>query len=185
MSELETRFFQKWIKLHPFIELCDQYKFSNIRKFRADFAHIESKTLIEIQGGIWSNAKSGHNSGTGLERDFDKICQAQMEGWSIFLLSSNMINKGYLDKIAFTIKDRLLNESGCKDLCTSEYAYIIHQDQCIRLRRSIKNNKLIWLKDKIVKKSKKKQTLEKTANTLAQKRNAVILPENSKYFQKS
>lgn len=183
MSQQEQKFLKLWESLYPFIALEQQYKFSKARKFKSDFAHIPSKTLIEIQGGTWSNSKMGHNSGSGIDRDYDKLAQAQMEGWAMFLLSSTMLNEKYIDKVAFTIRDRYLNQSGCSELSASMYGYTIKDNlECIRLRKSIKNYDVIWLKDKVVKRSKTETTLQKAQQSLAKKRNAFILPKNINYY---
>lgn len=182
MTQLENQFLNLWKSLYPFIGLVSQYKFSPDRRYKADFAHIESLTLVEIQGGIWSNTKMGHNSGSGLERDYDKLCQAQIEGWAVFFISSNMIKEEYIDKIATTIKNRYLRQFDISHLRYSPYAYIISNNQCIRLRKSIKDYSFIWIQDKIVKKAKNYKTLEKAANTLSKKRKAPILSENTPYI---
>ena len=69
------------------------------RKFRFDFADYPSQVAIEIQGGIWSRRKKGHNGGTGLERDYEKMNLAQLNGWKVFLLSESMISTTWLTMI--------------------------------------------------------------------------------------
>lgn len=69
-----------------------QYKFHPTRKFRADFGFPEKKILIECQGGIWF-AKSGHNSGAGITKDYEKFNEAAILGWRLILLTPAMINK--------------------------------------------------------------------------------------------
>jgi len=69
-----------------------EYRFAPPRKFRADFAYPEQKILIEVQGGIY--VKGGHSTGVGLERDYEKLNLAQLNGFKIFLFSRKMIESG-------------------------------------------------------------------------------------------
>ena len=34
-----------------------EYRFHHERRWRADFAHVEARVLIEIEGGIWVNGR--------------------------------------------------------------------------------------------------------------------------------
>ena len=71
MSELEREFATLWVELYPTIDLHHEHQFIPPRRFRFDFAHLPTRTAIELQGGIW--VKSGHNTGTGLLRDYEKL----------------------------------------------------------------------------------------------------------------
>lgn len=72
------------------IELIDD------RKFRYDFVWRKELISVEVNGQIWH--KGGHSSGTGLERDYEKIALAQLAGYRIFSVSSRMIEDGTLVK---------------------------------------------------------------------------------------
>jgi hypothetical protein len=63
ISYLEQQFGDLWKYYYPHLDLEAEYQFLEGRKFRFDFAHPESKTAIEINGGRWF--KSGHSSGNG------------------------------------------------------------------------------------------------------------------------
>lgn len=56
------------------------------RRYRADFAHVESQSLIEIQGGTYMRGR--HVTGSGYERDARKYNLATMGGWRVYLLTS-------------------------------------------------------------------------------------------------
>ena len=74
------------------IQYQREYKFSFSRKFRFDFAILEHKIGIEIQGGQWLT-KSGHNTGKGLQKDYEKLNLAQIEGWKVLQYSTDDIKK--------------------------------------------------------------------------------------------
>jgi hypothetical protein len=102
MSHLEQQFADLWVSRYPDIDLHSEYRFSPPRRYRWDFCHLESKVAIEIQGGVWMG-KSGHSGGTGLVKDYEKLCLAAASGWRVFLLAESMITDEYLGSIATAI----------------------------------------------------------------------------------
>jgi hypothetical protein len=101
-SHLERQFADLWLSTYPAIDLHSEYRFSPPRRYRWDFCHLESKVAIEIQGGVWM-AKSGHSGGTGLVKDYEKLCLAASQGWRVFLLADAMITGEWLGMIASAI----------------------------------------------------------------------------------
>lgn len=71
-------------------ELVAQYRFDPERRWRSDFAHLPSRTLIETHGGTFSNG--GHNRGAGFSRDREKMFAAWCQGWSVIELVAPQIN---------------------------------------------------------------------------------------------
>ena len=63
------------------------------RRFRFDFAFIEEKVLIEIQGGIYSY-KPSHASASGIRRDCEKANLAVAHGWRLFHFTPDMVRSG-------------------------------------------------------------------------------------------
>jgi very-short-patch-repair endonuclease len=104
-SHLERNFESLWDELYPDIDLYTEEQLIPKRKYRFDFVNKEAKVAIEINGQIWS--KGGHSSGTGLQRDYEKMNLAQCLGYAVFQLSSDMINEYWINNIANTIKMRL------------------------------------------------------------------------------
>jgi hypothetical protein len=107
ISRIEIKFAQIWTSLDTGYKLVNEYAFCPPRKFRADFAHIESRVLIDIQGGVWMKGSSKHSSGVGITRDCEKLFLASSNGYATFYLTDGMINKDNLIVIAATIKSRL------------------------------------------------------------------------------
>jgi very-short-patch-repair endonuclease len=75
------------------------------RRFEIDFAYPEKKAGIEIQGGQYMK-KSGHNSATGLSRDYEKQNLALLNGWKILQYGTAEVRKNpfkILNEIKFLI----------------------------------------------------------------------------------
>jgi hypothetical protein len=110
-SHLEQQFADLWLSLYPTIDLHSEYRFSPPRRYRWDFCHLESKVAIEIQGGVWMG-RSGHSGGTGVLKDYEKLCLAAAQGWRVFLLADSMITWEYLETIARAIEPPELTAIG-------------------------------------------------------------------------
>jgi hypothetical protein len=107
ISRIEIKFAQIWTSLDTGYELVNEYAFCPPRRFRADFAHVESRVLVDIQGGVWMKGGSKHSSGVGITRDCEKLFLASSNGYTTFYLTDSMIDKDNLIVIAATIKSRL------------------------------------------------------------------------------
>jgi len=83
-SKLERRFEHLWHALKG-PELVREFQFHPTRKWRADFAHLPSRTLIEIEGGIWTQGR--HNRAAGMLADLEKYNAAYLSGWRVFRLA--------------------------------------------------------------------------------------------------
>ena len=75
------------------IEFTREYKFLPDRRFRADFAIIQPRVLVEIQGGRWME-HGGHNTGGGLARDYEKSNLAQLAGWRYLQFTAEDVSEG-------------------------------------------------------------------------------------------
>ena len=81
-SDLERNFHQAW-KRTTKLNLVAQHQFHPKRKWRFDFAHVQTRTAIEIQG--WGR---GHNSYKGMHNDYMKHNEAVRHGWVILYFMS-------------------------------------------------------------------------------------------------
>jgi hypothetical protein len=103
LSALEDQFLSLWQAHYP--QLVLEREFSDIdawekdyqeryskskrsKRYRLDFAHLSSKTGVEIQGGVYNRGR--HVTGSGYERDCRKYNLAYTSRWTIFLLTSTM-----------------------------------------------------------------------------------------------
>lgn len=58
-----------------------EFRFHETRRFRLDFAWVEYKVGLEVDGGIWTSG--AHGRGTGILRDQLKTNLAAGMGWRI------------------------------------------------------------------------------------------------------
>jgi very-short-patch-repair endonuclease len=58
-----------------------EYKFSAARRWRADYCHTASRTIIELEGGIYSAGR--HTRAAGYLGDIEKYNAAAAMGWRI------------------------------------------------------------------------------------------------------
>lgn len=62
-------------------EPTTEYKFHQTRRWRLDFAWVEKKVAIEVNGGTWISGR--HNRGNGYINDMEKMNALQMLGWRV------------------------------------------------------------------------------------------------------
>jgi len=121
VSALEDQFLSLWQAHYP--QLILEREFSDIdawekdyqerylrskrsKRYRLDFAHLESKVGVEIQGGVYNRGR--HVTGSGYERDCKKYNLAYTSEWAIFLLTNSMAkDSAWLSLIASHIDARL------------------------------------------------------------------------------
>jgi very-short-patch-repair endonuclease len=103
-SRLESRVETLWRALGgPVLE--KEFRFHPVRKWRADFAHLPSRTLIEIEGGIYVNGR--HNRGAGFAADLEKYLEAALAGWRVIRLGPNELTAENVGRLA-----SLMSEAG-------------------------------------------------------------------------
>lgn len=90
MSEYNTSILEAYLKTFG-IKLLKEYKFIPNRKYKADYAILEWKLLIEIEGGIYT--RQAHGSISGIKRDIEKYNLATIHGWKILRIISDQFNK--------------------------------------------------------------------------------------------
>lgn len=69
--------------------MVQQHKFHPTRKWPFDFAHVDTKTAIEIDGGEFmyrSGPAGAHGRGTQMAYDYEKRNEATLLGWRVFQL---------------------------------------------------------------------------------------------------
>lgn len=98
--DLEERFAAIWRELRgPRLER--EFRFHPERRWRADFAHLPSKTIFELDGAVWGSApgvRGGHD-GAGRIRDCEKALAAWLLGYTVVRLVPGQITAENLSLI--------------------------------------------------------------------------------------
>ena len=76
------------------------------RKWRADFAHVESRTLIEVEGGIFIKGGGRHNRAAGFIADAEKYLEAFLAGWNVVRLTEAQITAPNVERIIGCVTGR-------------------------------------------------------------------------------
>jgi len=123
-SPLERSFATRWRQLGNGVELEREYRFAahhvglgpGIRKrlceaglkdWRLDFAHVPSRVAVELHGATY--ARGRHTRGAGFRDDREKMNAAQMLGWIVIEITSDMLSSdpaGYIEQIVTAIEPR-------------------------------------------------------------------------------
>lgn len=96
--KLETKFAGQWRARCPEIELIPQYRFCETRRWRFDYAIPLLQIAVEIDGGTWSDERSGHTWGKGVTNDYEKQNAAMIQGWAVFRFTTDMLSGREIDK---------------------------------------------------------------------------------------
>jgi len=95
-SKLESRFLWLW-QLAKGPPLEREFRFHPERRWRADFAYLPGRVLIEIEGGIYINGR--HNRAAGFNADLEKYLEAGLAGWRVFRLGPDQITMEIVGKL--------------------------------------------------------------------------------------
>ena len=90
-EQLETSFLWHWAQLYPALPMpVRQHQFHPKRRWRWDFSweFPDIKLAVEIQGGTWMK-KSGHVTGSGIDKDYEKWREAIKLGWLVLPFSTS------------------------------------------------------------------------------------------------
>jgi very-short-patch-repair endonuclease len=90
-SKLELLAMQKIREAKLPIPLIE-FQFFPQRRWRADFAWLTHKVLLEVEGGIFIGGR--HNRPLGFTKDCEKYNQANLDGWIVLRVTSKHISDG-------------------------------------------------------------------------------------------
>jgi len=69
-----------------------EYQAIKGRKFRFDFAWLEHRLLVEVNGGTYT--KGAHSTGAGIARDYEKCNLGVLQGWRVLLFDGKAVKDG-------------------------------------------------------------------------------------------
>jgi very-short-patch-repair endonuclease len=102
-SRLESRFLLLWrVAQGPPLER--EVRFHTSLRWRADFAHMGSRTLIEIEGGIFIPGGGRHNRGGGYAKDSEKYLEAVLAGWTVIRLTEKQLEVDFIERIVALLR---------------------------------------------------------------------------------
>jgi len=67
-----------------------EYRFHPTRKWRFDYAFVEYKIALEVEGGIWSGGR--HTTPEGFYNDMEKYNKAACMGWRVLRVTPEAVN---------------------------------------------------------------------------------------------
>jgi very-short-patch-repair endonuclease len=97
VNELAARFEALWRRWEG-PDLEREYRFSPARRWRADYCHLPTRTLIELEGGIFSGGR--HTRAAGFAGDCDKYNAAAMLGYTVLRLATGQVDDAHVGEIA-------------------------------------------------------------------------------------
>ena len=69
-----------------------EYQAIKGRKFRFDFAWLEQRLLVEVNGGTYT--QGAHSTGQGIARDYEKANLAVLQGWRVLSFDGKSVKSG-------------------------------------------------------------------------------------------
>jgi very-short-patch-repair endonuclease len=69
-----------------------EYRAIKGRMFRFDFAWLEQRLLVEVNGGTYT--KGAHSTGQGIARDYEKANLAVLQGWRVLSFDGKAVKDG-------------------------------------------------------------------------------------------
>ncbi len=74
------------------IGFVQEFCFHPERQWRADFHILETKILVEVEGGIWTGGR--HTRGKGFIHDMEKYNAATVLGYQVLRFSTEQVKSG-------------------------------------------------------------------------------------------
>ncbi len=97
--------FEKIIENEFKTKCISEFRFHPVRRWRADYALVDYRILIEVEGAVWIQGR--HTRGSGFVKDIEKYNTATSMGYSILRVQpKDLMSSGLLDLIKETIKNK-------------------------------------------------------------------------------
>lgn len=81
------------LRAHKVTPWQTEYEFAKPdRKWRFDFAWVQQKVALEIEGGVYVSGR--HSRGVGMEADMEKYAEAALRGWTVIRATPRHIKQG-------------------------------------------------------------------------------------------
>jgi very-short-patch-repair endonuclease len=87
VSPLAAQFERVWRAMDG-PELTKEYRFHEGRRWKADYAYLPARVIVELEGGIYTRGR--HTRGKGYAADCAKYNLAASMGFTVFRLATGM-----------------------------------------------------------------------------------------------
>lgn len=99
-SDGEIHFLWAWKRFCTKWQIpVEEYRFHEKRRWRFDFAWVDLKVAVEIDGGRWKVGGGRHGS----DADMEKLNTAQIMGWIVLRFTPQQVKKDPLGVMDFVI----------------------------------------------------------------------------------
>lgn len=71
-----------------------EIKFHPVRRWRFDFAWIDKKIALEVEGGVFTGGR--HTRGKGFMNDMEKYNNAALLGWTVIRCTPTQLKNGQI-----------------------------------------------------------------------------------------
>lgn len=97
-----------WVEDAGFPKPTKEFRFCLPRRWRVDYAFLDEKVAVEIEGGVWLakfGGKSRHMYGKGYLGDMAKYNTLATMGWRLLRFTPQMISSGeFLEMLGKCLK---------------------------------------------------------------------------------
>lgn len=98
---LAARFENLWLLCGgPTLER--EYRFHPVRKWRADYCHVATRILVELEGGLYGGGR--HSRASGFLGDIEKYNAAAMLGYTVLRLGTGQVDREHVSQIVEFVK---------------------------------------------------------------------------------
>lgn len=89
---LENAMIDRMAQVGDIPSYMQQYQFWEGRKYAFDFAWVEWRVAVEVEGGTYTGGR--HTRGAGYHEDCLKYNQATLLGWRVYRFDAGMVRSG-------------------------------------------------------------------------------------------
>lgn len=69
-----------------------EYRFDHTRKWRFDYAWVDYRIALEVEGAVWTRGR--HTRGIGFVKDIEKYNEAAIKGWKVLRCTTSDFESG-------------------------------------------------------------------------------------------
>ena len=89
MSKAEEKFSEYWKQHQELFPFEREYRFHGVRRWRLDFANLEYKLAVEIQGSGWGHGGTSNSLASYIEKHQALV----LLGWKYFPIAAGAVTK--------------------------------------------------------------------------------------------